>query len=94
MKKFSLLLIIILFLALAGGTMAMSSDNFRLDWFVPLTAGGGHSAGSSNYIMHTTVGQTVIGHTESANYQTGFGYWGGLSSALSQHEVYLPLVLR
>lgn len=94
MKRFSLILFIIILLVLVGSVFAMSSDNFNLDWFVPLTAGSGHVASSSNHIMHTTVGQTAIGWAGSSNYHLGLGYWGRISTLLQQYEVYLPLVLR
>jgi hypothetical protein len=68
----------------------MSSANYRLDWFVPLTGGGGPSS-STQYAVNVTVGQTVVGASSSANYKVGLGYWYG---AGIPYQVYLPVVLR
>ena len=68
----------------------MFSDNYRLDWFTPLTGGGGGPASSTHYAVNFTVGQSVIGACSSANYAVELGYWAGIREYLT----YLPLVLR
>lgn len=78
-------------LLLAGVALAMSSDNYRLDWYVPLTGGGGGPASSTNYAVNFTVGQTAIDASSSTNYGAGLGYWYG---AVVEYKIYLPLVLR
>ena len=85
-----LLLLTTLLLLIFGNAGAMSSDNYRLDWLAPLTGGGG-PAGSANYAVNLTVGQTVIGAASSASYASGLGYWYG---AVAQHRIYLPLLER
>ena len=77
-------------LALVGSVLAMSSDNYRLDWFIPLTGGGG-AASSTNYAIHLTVGQTAIGASSSTGYGACLGYWCGI---MEGHKIYLPLTLR
>ena len=91
-------IIILLLLALAtllllraGSAGAMFSDNYRLDWFTPMTGGGGGPTGSANYAVNLTVGQAVIGASSSANYGGSLGYWYG---AAAQYRIYLPLLLR
>lgn len=91
MKQTAILLALAVVLLLAGRALAMSSTNYRLDWFVPLTGGGGGPAGSTNYAVNFTVGQSAIGVASSTNYGGCLGYWGG---AAAQYRVYLPLVLR
>ena len=86
-----LLLLAALLLVMAGSAGAMSSANYRLDWFTPLTGGGGGPAGSANYGVDLTVGQTVIGESSSANFRVGLGYWYG---AFPPGRTYVPLVLR
>jgi hypothetical protein len=78
-------------LALTGAALAMDSASYRLDWFAPLTSSGGGAARSTNYAVHLTVGQTVVGASESASYAACLGYWCGATVA---HNIYLPLVLR
>ena len=76
---------------LAGSALAMSSTNYRLDWFTPLTSGGGGAASSTNYAVNLTIGQAAIGGSSSANYAMGLGYWYG---AAAQYKIFLPIVLR
>lgn len=90
-------LLVAIVLVLLGGllltqiTLAMSSTNYRLDWFTPLTTGGGGAASSAHYALNLTVGQTASDISAGANYQASLGYW---SSVTSQMRVYLPIVLR
>ena len=83
------LLLLLLFL-LVSDALAMSSTNYRLDWFVPLTGSGGSEMSSTHYHAYVTIGQTAIGASTSTNYRVGLGYWYGLL----QSRVYLPLILR
>ncbi len=91
MKRTAVLLALVILLLLAGHTLAMSSTNYRLDWFVPLTGGGGGPVSSTHYAVNFTVGQSVIGSFSGTNYSGCLGYWCG---AAGQYRVYLPLVLR
>jgi len=78
-------------LLLTGVALAMSSDNYRLDWFTPLTGGGGGSADSAHYAVNFIVGQSAIGGSDSTTYDACLGYWCGTAAG---HRIYLPLVLR
>lgn len=78
-------------LLLSGLALAMSSANYKLDWFTPLTGGGGGPASSANYAVNFTVGQSVIGAADSASYAGCLGYWCG---AGIRYTIYLPLALR
>ncbi len=91
MKRFIPLLAVVVMLWLAARASAMTSTNYRLDWFTPLTTGGGGPANSAHYAMNFSIGQTVIGSTDSLNYAAALGYWPGTPD---QYKVYLPLVLR
>lgn len=94
MTKRMLVTIIVVLLAgllLAQVVLAMSSSNYKLDWFTPLTSGGGRSASATHYAINFTVGQTVIGALSSTSYRVGLGYWYG---ATSGYRVYLPLILK
>jgi hypothetical protein len=76
---------------LAGGVLALSSGQYRLDWFTPLTTGGGGQASSDHYALHLSVGQVARGAPSSPHYQLCLGYWCG---AGFRDWVYLPLVTR
>jgi hypothetical protein len=68
----------------------MSSTHYGLEWFTPLTGGGGGAA-SASYGVEMTIGQTAIGEASSSSYGTGLGFWYGM---VDWFKVYLPLVLR
>jgi len=92
MKRTTILLVVIILLLVAGSALAMSSTNFRLDWFTPMTGAGGGLASSANYAVNFTVGQTVVGASASEHFGSGLGYWVGLLSELIRN--FLPLALK
>jgi hypothetical protein len=79
--RIALLLAILAGLLVASGALAMSSANFRLDWFVPLSGGGSPERASANYAAYVTYGQSAIRSGASANYQAGLGFWHGILEA-------------
>jgi hypothetical protein len=91
MKRKAILFTLLLVLLLVHGVQAMSSANFSLDWFTPITSGGGGPASSTNYSANITIGQAVIGASSSPNYGAGLGYWYGFGL---QYRVRLPLVVK
>ncbi len=91
MKRAAILVMLVILLLLAGRALAMRSEHYWLDWFTPLTGGGGGPANSAHYAVNLTVGQSAIGAAQSTYYRACLGYWCG---AGAQYRVYLPLVLR
>lgn len=81
-------------LLLGGMALAMSSDNYRIDWDV--IAGGGGQASSANHTLRSTIGQAVVGAISSANYRLGAGYWYGVVAPAPPpaYKIYLPIILR
>jgi len=79
-------------LLVAASAWAMSSANFRLDWFTPLNSSGGGPAASAHYRADFTVGQTAIGSSASSNYRVGLGFWYGANASSS--SLFLPLARR
>jgi hypothetical protein len=77
-------------LLLTTAVLAMSSENYRLDWFTPLAGSGGVDT-SSSYTVNFTVGQTVIGESGSPDYEACLGYW--CSVALGR-TLYLPIIFN
>ena len=90
-KWISLLVVILCAFLLAGNVLAMSSSGYMLEWYTPLTGGGGGEASSENFAVNLTIGQTVIGNSSSASYGSGLGYWYGL---LKEWLTHLPVILR
>ena len=94
-RKTIALLVILLCVLLTGSALAMSSANYRLDWFTPLTSGGGGAASSTNYAVNLTIGQAAIGGSSSANYAAGLGYWYGYGNGVDlPFRVYLPIIIK
>lgn len=91
MKWKVVLLVMICLLVVVGSALAMSSTHFVLDWFVPLTNSGGGEAGSTNFAVDFTVGQTVIGDSTSENFNARLGYWHCEDCAW---YVFMPYVVR
>ncbi len=90
MKRIALLLALAVLLLLNASAQAVSSDHYHLDWFVPLTGGGGGQASSAQYAVNFTIGQTTIGSSASTNYKGCLGYWCGEF----EYRIFLPLVLK
>ncbi len=83
------LLLLLLTTVVVQSVAAMASPNYKLDWFLPLTGGGG-AASSSHFAINYTVGQTVVGHSSSAHFTTGLGFWAGIWSWFMR----LPLLFK
>ena len=90
MKRAAIPLALAALFLLVGSVLAMSSTNYRLDWYVLLTGGGGGPSSSTNYAVNFTVGQTSIGTSSSTNYRGCLGYWCGAAA----YRIYLPLILK
>jgi len=91
MKRTAVLLALAALLLVANGVAAMSSAGYKLEWFTPATSGGGGSMASANYAAEITVGQSVIGGTDSSAYDACLGYWCGAGRV---YQLFLPLVMR
>jgi hypothetical protein len=95
MKRITIPIFVLICLLVAGSVLAASSTNYRLDWFTPLTGGGGGTAGSANYTVSFTVGQSTIGTSASENYVVCTGFWCGIANRVANAiKVYLPLILK
>ena len=87
----AMLAVLVLVPIVVVSAWAMSSTNYRLDWFVlPLGSGGGASS-SASYAANFTIGQTATGLSAGPSYAAGLGYWTGVAA---HHTIYLPLTLR
>ena len=90
-KWIALLTLVLMVLFLAGNVLAMSSSGYALDWYVPVTGGGGGEASSANYAVNFTVGQSVTGPSSSTSYSSALGYWYGV---LLDRSTYLPVIFK
>ena len=69
----------------------MSSQNYRVDWLVPLSGSGGGRSSSASYRLDFTIGQVAAGRSASTNYKMGMGYWYGADNPFL---IFLPILLR
>jgi hypothetical protein len=88
MSRWKAIVLVLLAFASAG---AMSSANYQLNWFTPLSGSGGGPASSSSYTANVTIGQTGTGHSSSTNYVAEEGYWAGTDDP---YRAFLPLIKR
>ena len=94
MNKPCLIAVALVLICLAAATIAVhagQSTNYHLDWFTPLTSGGGGPASSANYAVNITLGQTVSKASASTNYPASLGYWAGVPP---NFPVHLPFIAR
>jgi hypothetical protein len=94
MKKRRLLMLSIVLLCtvlLTTQVLAMSSTNYALTWYVPLSGAGGGQAASTNYTISYTVGQSAIGQASRSQYKTHLGYWYGI---IRTWLIRLPIIIK
>jgi len=78
-------------LALEGMTLAGSG--FAVPWWT-VDAGGGQSSGGA-YTVTGTLGQPDSGTMAGGDFRVNGGFWNTEGASLpSDHELYLPLVIR
>ena len=94
MKKLNRMLLGILLLLLLAVTLtvAMTSTQYRLDWFTPLESSGGGVSSSAHYTVHYTTGQLGSGAQQGTSYRVGLGFWQ--ESSLVEWHILLPIVQR
>lgn len=90
MKRTIFILTLIALLVLASSVLTMESASYKLAWFTPLTSSGSDKVSSANYTANFTVGQSVIGTSSSASYESCLGYW----CRPDEYRIYLPVILK
>ena len=75
-------------LLLASIVSAQGSTRYSLSWYV-LAGGGGRSA-ATHYAMNSTVGQALVGFSDSDSYGMRSGYW----QSWPDYAVFLPVVVK
>jgi hypothetical protein len=75
-------------LLIASIASAQNSASFDLSWHV--LAGGGGRVASLSYALNGTVGQALVGSSDSTSYQLLSGYW----QKWPDYAILLPLILK
>ncbi len=78
-------------LVFASSVSADSSENYRIDWMVPLSGAGGGPASSTHYAVNYTLGQSVVGASASEGYTGTLGYW---YQQVHDWLIMLPVIFR
>lgn len=89
MKTIVLLLMLVVLLMLASTTLARTTANYTLT--PDVIASGGQASASTNYSFVATVGQPLIGASNSASYSICVGFWCEIAA---MYKVYLPIGLK
>ncbi len=96
MKRWPLILLLLVFLLLSGLTMSVfaQTTGFTLPWWT--VDGGGGTLTGGNYTLMGTTGQPDAGPAlTGGNYTLTGGFWSGApTTAPGGYAIYLPLVLR
>ena len=90
-KMIGICLCLALLLLLAGGVTAMQSENYRLDWYVPLSGVGIERMTSPGYAVDVTLGQIAGAKPSYPTMRLDLGYWPGAGNNYSD---YLPVLRR
>jgi hypothetical protein len=85
------LLVLLLLLVLLGG-LAHASSPTDLELGRRVIGSGGGRVEQSFYIVHSTLGQGIVGTTSQSPYDLCAGFW--CNPAEVQHRIYLPLLAR
>jgi hypothetical protein len=64
------------------------AQNYRIDRYV-IASGGDHSE-SDSHLLKGTLGQPIVGYSESDNYAVSAGFWAGVGQPPSGDCVYIP----
>jgi len=90
MKKTKILgisLAVLILIMVIGASAATLSSTFDIDWWV--FSGGGAPSSGDGIELNGSIGQSVIGMSESENYELDHGYW-----LRGEYKIFLPLILR
>ena len=87
MKAQILILVLALFLAVAGAALA----NGDVELPRRVLSGGASDSAAEGVALHATLGQPVVRVVSRGDVTLGQGFWGG---AALGYNVYLPLVIR
>lgn len=81
---------------IAGVAYAMSSRNYRLDWYDLLSGVGGPPLASPDYGGRVSVGQPAVRTSSGISYTIRMGYWNGFVKppVAPSPRAFVPLVLR
>ena len=90
-KWLSLALALMAGLLVVSVALAQSGGGYDLAWWT--ADGGGGAVSGGGYALNGTIGQPDAGALNGGGYSLAGGFWGG-GAAASEHNLFLPLILR
>ena len=90
-KALSLAVGLLMSLLMVSVALAQSGGGYDLTWWT--ADGGGSRLTGSSYVLQGTAGQPDAGALNGGGYSLAGGFWGG-GAAASEHNLFLPLILR
>jgi len=90
-KALSLAVGLLMSLLMVSVALAQSGGGYDLTWWT--ADGGGGAASGGGYALNGTIGQPDAGALNGGGYTLAGGFWGG-GAAASEHNLFLPLILR
>lgn len=90
--KLRVLLVLVLLLLVTLRVLAQSGGGYDLLWST--TDGGGGSSTGGVFSLAGTAGQADAGVMSDGTFTLSGGFWGGGVVAISELQLYLPIILR
>ena len=85
------LMVGVLVIGVVAVASAMSSPDYRLDWYVNISGAGGGRSSSTQYTADFTIGQNAAFTASSPNINAGIGYWAAFPFRTT---LFLPAVMQ
>ncbi len=92
-KLFLLLLLAGVVLSLGTGLVQAQGPGYSISWW-SVDGGGTMSASGGGYSLGGTAGQADAGVLTGGSYSLGGGFWHGGVPALTEYNIYLPIIMR
>lgn len=90
--KLRVILVLVLLMLITLPVLAQSGGGYDLSWST--VDGGGGSSSGGIFSLAGTAGQADAGVMSGGTFTLSGGFWGGGVVAISELQLYLPIILR
>lgn len=91
--KIGILLALIVGIPL-GTVTALTASEYQISWWTVDSGGGISQSTNGQYTVQGTIGQPDAGSAAGSAYTLDGGFWHGITTAIREWFVHLPLVIR
>ena len=92
-QKIKIMLLISLLSFLLAGT-ALAAGDYQISWWTIDSGGGSSRSADGQYTLDGTIGQLDAGSAAGGEYALQGGFWQGITVALQEFLIHLPLINR